>query len=460
MLLRFNIKNVLSFFENNDGQSEEFSMIASNIENMEDRLDTSTFIPTLKFSAIYGANAAGKSNFIKALIMMRRIIIEGKVNSSFRNKYSKIKKENEKKSSYFEVEIAIHKKIYSYGFEVILNEMKFISEWLYEVLEGNKEEMIFTRDIENETYEFGKMIKSPDLKTKLEIYAGDVANNSNALFLSVMNDKKDRLYKEYEEIRCLRDVYMWFTRKLDISENRRNVISDYTYFMNKDNFQKVCDLIGAFGTGIKSFKIENISQEEFARHVPREVIEDIIEQIEKNKTKNNKTKNNFGITMRAPNAFFILKPNKKGNIQCKTLKFEHTTNDFLFDLAEESDGTIRVLDLLEVFMSEDDKTFVIDELDRCLHPILTYKFISLFFELAKIKNVQLVVTTHESRLLDFNLLRREEVWFVDKRESGASDIYPLSQYNDKFDCIIDKAYLEGRYGGVPIFNTIFPIEKV
>ena len=90
--------------------------------------------------------------------------------------------------------------------------------------------------------------------------------------------------------------------------------------------------------------------------------------------------------------------------------------------------------------------------------MLSYKFVETFFKLAKKKNIQLIVTTHESRLMDFNLLRRDEIWFVEKKESGASDIYSLEEYNARFDQKIDKAYMEGRYGGVPIFSTIFPVE--
>ena len=73
------------------------------------------------------------------------------------------------------------------------------------------------------------------------------------------------------------------------------------------------------------------------------------------------------------------------------------------------------------------------------------------------RNIQLIATTHESRLLDFDLLRRDEVWFINKRNTGESDIYSLEEYNERFDKKIDKAYLEGRYGGVPIFSTLFPV---
>ena len=82
-----------------------------------------------------------------------------------------------------------------------------------------------------------------------------------------------------------------------------------------------------------------------------------------------------------------------------------------------------------------------------------------FLNLAAETNIQLIVTTHESRLMDFDLLRRDEIWFVDKKKNGESDIYSLEEYNARFDQKIDKAYLEGRSGGIPIFSTIFPVER-
>ena len=68
-----------------------------------------------------------------------------------------------------------------------------------------------------------------------------------------------------------------------------------------------------------------------------------------------------------------------------------------------------------------------------------------------------IMTTHESRLLNFDLLRRDEIWFVDKNRMGESTIYSLEEYNTRFDQKIDRAYLEGRYGGIPVFDAIFPI---
>ena len=113
---------------------------------------------------------------------------------------------------------------------------------------------------------------------------------------------------------------------------------------------------------------------------------------------------------------------------------------------------------MEILIAGENKTYVIDELDRCLHPSLTYKFVETYLQIAAQKNIQLIVTTHESRLLDFDLLRRDEIWFINKRTTGESDIYSLEEYNTRFDQKIDKAYLDGRYGGVPIFSTVFPVK--
>ena len=202
--------------------------------------------------------------------------------------------------------------------------------------------------------------------------------------------------------------------------------------------------------------------EKILGHLPRRIQEKLLADIEERTVdmKADTDADGLGIIMRSNRDFFILNIDREENITCKTIKFSHGKKNILFELSEESDGTIRLLDLLEVLLAGTGKTYIIDELDRCLHPSLTYKFIDTFLELVSQKNIQLIVTTHESRLLDFDLLRRDEIWFVNKRKSGESDIYSLEEYNARFDQKIDKAYLEGRYGGVPVFNTVFPIREV
>ena len=460
LLIRFNVKNFLSFSEREDGKSEEFSMIAGKVRSKKEHVYEDGKIKLLKFAAVYGANAAGKSNLVKALDFMRRIVVSG-LPEGHTDNYCKVTEECKERESYFELEILLNEKYYAYGFEVILNQSRFISEWLVELTSDNKEKLIFSRDINKGTYELGGEVKAKGLIEKLNVYAEDIQEDGSVLFLSIMNQNKKTLYQQFEQAAIFQDVFIWIRNNLDINYPDRP-ISDYSYMAETENVEEICRIIAAFGTGITDFQMVEVPVEKVLGHLPKRIQEDLLANIEK-KTVEMKADidvDGLGIIMRSYRDFFILNIDKEENITCKTIKFSHGKKNILFELSEESDGTVRLLDLLEVLLSGKGKTYIIDELDRCLHPSLTYKFVETFLELASEKNIQLIVTTHESRLLDFDLLRRDEIWFVNKRKSGESDLYSLEEYNTRFDQKIDKAYLEGRYGGVPVFNTVFPIREV
>ncbi len=459
MLIRFNVKNFLSFSEREDSKTEEFSMIAGKVRNKRDHVYDNGKVKILKFAAVYGANASGKSNLVKAMEFMQRIVLFG-LPEGHTDKYCKISEEHKEKASYFELEIMLGEKYYAYGFEVILNQSKFISEWLVELTADNRENLIFSRDIQNGIYEFGNAVKTKGLIDKLNVYAEDIQEDGSALLLSIMNQNKKTLYQQYEDAEVFQDVYQWIRMGLDINYPDRP-ISDYSYMADTENVEEICRIISAFGTGITGFKMVEVPIEKVLGHLPKEIRDDLVADIEKKTVllKADDKVKRLGIIMRSSRDFFILEIDKDDNIVCRTIKFSHGKENILFNLSEESDGTVRILDLLEVLLSDEGKTYVIDELDRCLHPSLTYKFVETFLQLAAQREIQLVVTTHESRLLDFDLLRRDEIWFVNKRKTGESDLYSLEEYNARFDQKIDKAYLEGRYGGVPVFSAVFPVKE-
>lgn len=459
MLIRFNVKNFLSFSEREDGKTEEFSMIAGKVRSKREHIYDNGKVKMLKFAAVYGANAAGKSNLVRAMEFMQRIVLLG-LPEGHTDKYCKISEDNKEKESYFEMEIMLGEKYYAYGFELILNQSEFISEWLVELTADNKENLIFSRDIRKGIYKFGNSVKTKGLIDKLDVYAEDIQEDSSVLLLSIMNQNKKTLYQQYKDAAVFQDVYQWIRMGLDINYPDRP-ISDYSYMADTENVEEVCRIISAFGTGITGFKMVKVPIEKVLGHLPKEIRDDLVANIEKKtiELKSNKKVKSFGIIMRSNRDFFIVDLDKDNNITCRTIKFSHGKENILFNLSEESDGTVRILDLLEVLLSRKGKTYVIDELDRCLHPSLTYKFVDTFLQLAEQKDIQLIVTTHESRLLDFDLLRRDEIWFVNKRKTGESDIYSLEEYSARFDQKIDKAYLEGRYGGVPVFSTVFPIKE-
>lgn len=461
MLIRFNVRNFLSFASKEDGTTEEFSMIAGKVRSKKEHIYDDGKIKLLKFAAVYGANASGKSNLVKAMQFMRKTVLKG-LPEGHTNKYCKANTENRDKPSYFEMELLLDGKYYAYGFEGILSQSRFISEWLVELHSDNSETMLFQRDVENGTYEIGGILRKKGVVEKLDVYADDIRNDGTVLFLTIMNQNKKDFYKDKTDAAVLKDVYLWIQKKLDINYPDQP-ISDYSYMIKTDKVEEVCKVISAFGTGITDFNIVDVPMERVMGELPRKVRETISKEVEKQQAdmrinrKNIENQKSYGIIMRSNREFLIVQIDEE-NVRCQTIEFCHGEKDISFSLAEESDGTVRILDLLEVLLAAEGKTYIIDELDRCLHPSLTYKFVDTFLEIVERKNIQLVVTTHESRLLDFDLLRRDEIWFINKKKNGESDIYSLEEYNARFDQKIDKAYLEGRYGGVPVFNTVFPLK--
>lgn len=464
MLIRFNVKNFLSFDKQADGKSEEFTMVAGKVRSKEERLYKDENIKLLKFTALYGANASGKSNFIKALNFMQETVVTGKLPVRYSNFYCKTAEDNKNKESYFEIQLLINNKYYLYGFTVLLSTGEFLSEWLYEVSK-DREIRIFERDIANGIFDINP-IQDKSLAVKFDVYTDDIKKNSGQLFLYFMNDNKDNLYKDFKDdyqVVVFKNVYEWFAKVLDINYPDRP-ISASLYLTDEKKLKLASELLKAFDTGINELQLVDVHIDNIkGDNIPQDVIEKLVSEMEADfkEIKNKKKVKQVRIVLRSKKDYYIFSGTSADDIKCQSLKFRHNNISSLFDLIEESDGTIRILELLDIILSEEKKVYVIDEFDRCLHPNLTYKFIQTFFKYVANKlDVQLIVTTHESRLLDFNLLRRDEIWFIDKKPEGNCDIYSLDEYNERFDKKIDKAYLEGRYGGVPLFTTIFPVEEL
>ena len=146
---------------------------------------------------------------------------------------------------------------------------------------------------------------------------------------------------------------------------------------------------------------------------------------------------------------------KKGDkYYISILKTKHFNSDELFDLYEESDGTNRLYELSPAFeqlIHESDIVYIIDELERSMHPLLAKELLKLFSS-SKTTKSQLIFTTHESHLLDDSLLRRDEIWFTEKKSDGSTKLYPLSDFNPRGDKVLERGYLQGRYGGIPFLG--------
>lgn len=449
MLIEFIIQNFLSF-----DNEQKISMIPGKVRGKSQHLIKKNKINLLSFSAIYGANASGKSNLVRALDFSREFIVNA-LPKGHNVMYNRTNGNNKELPSKFEFKLNLKSGLFRYGYEVKLSTSSIISEWLYS-MDKESDTLIFSRNVLENKYILGKYLTKESAKNRIELYLQDIKSQDNVLFLTEINRNKVSLYKEEPELKPFKDIFTWFDEGLDINYPNR-VFSDYSYFMTKSNSTELCDTIKSFATGITNFIIVDIIQDELREFIPKNLLEDIKEKINKSiidAKKNNKKLDDVGLLLRGDDAFFIFEVDENEDIITRTIKFEHGKHG-VFDISEESDGTRRLLELIEIlFADNDNKTYVIDELDRCLHPLLTYKFIERYLNSIQKRNIQLIVTTHESRLLDLELLRRDEIWFVNKDQNGISEVYSLEDYNERFDKKIDKAYLGGRYRAIPHFDEV------
>lgn len=435
MLIEFRVKNFLSF------ESEEiFDMVAGKGRNFNERVYKNKSFKILKFASLFGGNGSGKSNFVKAIAFSRDYIVRGNDRTILQN-YFKLNPESKEIPSKFEYKIKINDRIYTYGFEVVLSKNDIISEWLV-CSNSRNDEYIYKHNRAEKDFELGRYFKNNNLRNKLQLYADGLDSSNHTLFLNTIN-QYNNLYSEHEEALVLKQVFKWFMHKLKVKFPDR-LVSDYAYFMSKDNMDRIKGFFKDFDLSISDYDFIPCSREHIALKVPKEIFNDLIADIEKSLFKGDNIEANrvmFGLE----DDFYIAKI-VDGEIGFETLQFYHENTRTPFYMYEESDGTRKILKLLEIlFQEESDVVYIVDEIDRCLHPLLTYNFLYAFLEKAKKEDCQLIVTTHESILLDFKLLRKDEVRLVTKI-NGGSHIDSLGDSQIRADKTLIKAYLLGQVG--------------
>lgn len=468
MLIRFKVTNYLSF-----DTTQEFTTYQGKTKLKPEHILKSGKRQFLKFSALYGANASGKSNFVDAIAFSKYIILH-ELPAGIANNYFKINPQNKTKPTTFEYEIELNDKYYAYGIDLILNENKIIGEWLYEITPGNKDKLIFQRQpAKPETekpFELSKKYTNKDISA----YLRGMKTNTQKLFLNDINDGKNDLFENNPKLKPIQDVYRWFAEKLIVTPpgvlqtppDKRNPFRPF-YLREDIDETLINQIIPSLGLGITNVQINNENPKNINKYLPPEKITALIQIISQHikdlETQNNKKPASITFSIQENKESLILKidPVTLTIQSIKRMQFHHDGNtNTLFDYGEESDGTrimLNHVDLLFAALGGTDNVYIIDEIDLGLHPLLTYRLIELFLKLSKGK-MQLIVTTHESHLMNLNLLRRDEIWLITKHSDGASELKSLDEYSVRFDKRLTKAYLSGLYGGIPIIDTYLPIE--
>ncbi|MGB3367170.1 MAG: AAA family ATPase, partial [Acidaminobacteraceae bacterium] len=270
--------------------------------------------------------------------------------------------------------------------------------------------------------------------------------NKSESFLKIINDESNMFSEAFNEKFYV--IRKWIEDKLELIKPTTRYRSNKT---NDTHLKKITSIIKEFDTGISDIYLSDVSLEEVKKILPDELLEDIIDDADK-KAEKGDSRNSFTLNF---SPYYYIIDIENGEIKSiKELKFNHHGKGCEFRYFEESDGTKRLFDILDILLSAEGKVFIVDELERSLHPRLTKRFIELFLEKNKGKESQLIFTTHETYIMSLELFRQDEVWFVEKNDDGYSSLYSLNEYKERYDKKIDKAYLEGRYGAVPVFKGL------
>lgn len=446
MLIQFTVSNFLSFNE-----KETFSMAAGKARKYSERIFSDKKLKLTKCEVILGANASGKSNLVSAFQFMQNMVLNG-LPRGFSNKYYRLNPEKKNAPSDFEIKILCDSKVFTYGFSIVLSTGSILKEYLYEHGNSDSQKVLFERDTTTETFVVGQYFKQPDTIAKLNNYGEDSVNDQEMLFLSIINKNKGKMFSDYPELQVLRNVFEWFAIKLNISFPD-SILTGYPYFTDS-NLEEIAELLNALGTGISELKVVELPVEVIKSKIPDELYNKIVSDLEKaNARVRSDEDDRPRIMARSYKEFYTFEIDADNNVTITTIEFSHEKEDVYFDLNEESDGTARLLDLIEIlFKISDNRIFVIDEIDRCLHPAMTVKVIELFLEMAQKRNTQLIITSHESRLLAADFLRNDEICFVSKNNQGVSIINPLEKYQLRADKKVYAALFDGTLDAIPVFN--------
>ncbi|EAH6134106.1 ATP-binding protein [Campylobacter jejuni] len=420
MLIEFRVENFLSI------QDEQvLSMVASSDNTfLTSHTNNDKKLKLLKSSVLYGANASGKSNIIKALAIMKKIVISS-ANGQRGDKLPIIPfllGNEDNKSTKFEIIFIQNDTKYQYGF--ILNSEKILEEWLLVFGESNRAqkwfERIYNEKEEKYNYSFGaKFLGSKQL--------WENSTRDNALFLSVA------IQLNNEQLKPVFDFFLKYIRVT--CTDSWNDGQEVTIDILRQDKQKIISYLKR-----ADLDIEDI----------------VVEETELNKT--NLMQENIPQKIKQMMQTDLEKGARLKKTDIKTIHTNQQGKQILFDMLElESQGTQKFFKLIGPWVEalEQGYTIVVDELNTHLHPLMTKFLVNLFHneDLNK-SNAQLIFTTHDTSILNQDVFRRDQIWFCEK-QNKATKLYPLSDFKVRKDKTnLENDYLLGRFGALPYFKEI------
>jgi hypothetical protein len=420
MLLEFRTGNFLSF-----KSKKTLSLEATSIkEHIETNIVQLERVHLLKGAVIYGANASGKSNFIKAMSTMIRLVSQSFDSSSTEELGIKpylLSTETFDKPSFFEIIFLIENKRYRYGFEV--DNLSIQSEWLFES-QKKAEKALFLR--QGEGIDVSSNFKeAKDLEEK---------TRGNALFLSVIDQFNGPIAKS---------IMKWFSNFITVSGLSHERYKSVTFKMLEDEKTKpqLLEFYKKLDLGFDEIDLEKepLDTKDFSKVFSENLLKQFLSDLEGRTKLNIKTLH------------------KKFNQEGEYDSLEK------FDMrSQESSGTNKIFNISGPIFDvlQNGGVLIVDELDASLHPLMTLTITKLFnsVELNK-HHAQLIFATHDTNLFEYGHYRRDQIYFVEKDTYGASDVYSLVEYKEddgkkvRKDRSFEKDYIQGRYGAIPFIGN-------
>jgi AAA15 family ATPase/GTPase len=419
MLIEFSVENFRSL-----RSKQTLSMVASKLP---DHAGSNTFDPALagfgrflRSSAVYGPNAAGKTNLLRALQYVQSLVVNSAAATpGTPPPYSPFKfaKATRDAPSEFQVAFVQNGTRYEYGFAV--DAVRILKEWLVEYAHP-RGRAIFEREFSGKESQYRWKFSS-FLKGQRSNWSE--ATLPNALFLSTavqLNSKQ------------LLPVFEWFQKRLVViaGATAMNPTLTLQTLARPDGQARVLPFLREADLGISGVDV-----------------------------KTEPLPTGAGPLMIVGSPLIVQQPGlNTPNVVRVTLSHASDTEESgRLDISEESAGTQVLFRSAGAWLNvlENGEVLLFDEIDTSLHPLLT-RFLIKRFHSGKTnpKNAQLIFSTHNTSFLNQDLFRRDQIWFVEKTPDGASQLYPLSDFKPRNDEAIESWYLRGRYGALPVLDEI------
>ncbi len=421
MLIEFSVTNYRSFLS-----TQCLSLTANTAAELQEE---NTFVSPvlslprlLRSAVVYGPNAAGKSNLIQAIAFMKRFVLSSAKESQEGERIDVtpflFKRQPGGNPSEFEALFIQDGIRYQYGFTA--SSIRVTGEWLFAYPEGRPQkwfERNYNPEIRKDNWYFG-----PKFTGSRKVW--QEATRGNALFLSTaiqLNNEQ------------LKPVFNWFDKKLVVLGELERITPDFSIgeCEEAEKKKKVLMFMNSADLSITDISLQKkeFSMEDLPDEMPQNIKEEIAKDL-------------------------------KGK-KLTRLLFMHPSSDngedVALDFHEESAGTRKLFELAGPWLDVLDKgrVFFVDELDTSLHPHLVRFLLKLLHNPeTNRRNAQLVFATHDTTVLDQSLMRRDQVWFVEKDSENATRLYALSDYKPRKGEALQKGYLYGRYGALPLSREL------